>query len=515
MTFAAPATPRPACSRPTAFSAAASGAPRDRVVAQRGAFARVELYARPRGWMHGAPMFDAFLRGIPVLWGLGALTPAGALMLIKLAIERWPRGGLVNFVVFSWIAIGVSAACAAILNGVALHDFGKGLGNAFGFGVVGWIFGALAIAAGAAHRLDDPKTVRAMTWVGGYIIVLGALAALGRMAGMANLQLWPTPIGMILPKSPSVSFYTVTTIFQSEETLGEVSTRLLLFFPWTTGLGLGGLAIAFISFLESDLRWRFIGVCGGVIGVVFSWSRIAIVSMLVIGGVLAVLRLSFRWRLAVIGVMLVGYFIATLNGFDPIQSVKQAQDNVNGARAGSSLARELIYQKSWEGFLRSPIIGNGWIGDSVHRKETLPIGSHSTIYGLAYTGGAPTLGAFVFALLLTLAALTWRFFRLAYDDPRRSGALVGLGLGLCLAAYCRVEALFNLTLPCLFLFTWMGACLSSEEPAPRVASAAGERPCEPARSGLRHSDRAFGPRPPAARRTAFSPASGFEEVERK
>jgi hypothetical protein len=478
-------------------------------------FARLQLHARPQGWLRGAPMFDVFLRGIPVLWGLGALTPAGALMLVKLTIERWPKGILINLIVFSWIAIGVSAACAAILNGVAIHEFSKGLGNAFGFGVVGWIFGALAIAAGAAHHLDDPKTVRAMTWVGGYIIILGALAALGRLAGLQNLQLWPTPIGMILPKSPSVSFYTVTTIFQSEETLGEVSTRLLLFFPWTTGLGLGGLAITFISFLESDLRWRLIGVCGGVIGVVFSWSRIAIVSLLVIGAFLAVLRLPFRWRLGVAGVLIIAYFIATLHGFDPIQAIKQAQDNVNGARAGSSLARELIYQKSWEGFLQSPLIGHGWIGDSVHRKETLPIGSHSTLYGLAYTGGAPTLAAFVFALSLTLAALAWRFFSLAYDDPRRSAALVGLGLGLCLAAYCRVEALFNLTLPCLFLFTWMGACFSSGASPRLIESASNAQPEEPTHSRVPDSARAFAPHPGVTRKTAFSMAARFQEKERK
>jgi hypothetical protein len=504
MTHAACAQSQRAFSRPTAIAPASRNVAGDEVIPKKGVFARIQLRARPQGWLRGAPMFDAFLRGIPILWGLGALTPTGAFMLAKLAIERWPRGALINFVVYSWILIGVSAACAAILNGIAIHDYTKGFGNAFGFGVVGWIFGALAIAAGAAHQLDDPKTIRAMTWVGGYIIILGALAGVGRMAGMQNLQLWPTPVGMFLPKSPSVSFYTVTTVFQSEETLGEASTRLLLFFPWTTGLGLGGLTITFISLLEANLRWRLIGVCGGVIGVVFSWSRIAIVSLLVISAFLAVLWLSFRWRLAFVGALFLAYFIASLHGFDPIQTIKKAQDDVNGARAGSSLARELIYQKSWEGFLQSPIIGHGWIGDSVHRKETLPIGSHSTIYGLAYTGGLPTLAAFAFALLFTLAALAWRFFRLAYDDPRRSGALVGLGLGLCLAAYCRVEALFNLTLPCLFLFTWVGACLGSDGSARTIVPVTDEQHDEPTHSRVLHSAQELGPHSTAKRDSAFS-----------
>jgi hypothetical protein len=420
-----------------------------------------KLRTRPGqgAWLRGTTMFDAFLRGIPVLWGLGALTPAAAAMLVKLACDRWPRGTLINVVVFSWVAIGVSAACAAVLNGIAIGDYARGFGNVFGFGVVGWFFGALAIAAGAAHQLDDPKTIRAVAWVGGYVIILGAIASVACMAGMKELDLWPTPLGMILPKIPSASFYTVMTVFQSEETLGEASTRLILFFPWTTGLGLGGLAITFISLLERNVRWRLIGVCGGLIAVIFSKSRIAIASLVVVGALLAFFRLSFRWRIAVLGVLLVTYFIACLDGFDAIEKVKQLHDDIDGARAGSSLARELIYEKSWEGFLKSPIIGHGWIGDSVHRTEMLPIGSHSTIYGLAYTGGLPTLLAFVFALSSTLLALAWRFMRLAYDDPRRSRALVGVGLGLCLSTFCRYETLSNLTLPCLFLFTWIGACL--------------------------------------------------------
>ena len=199
-----------------------------------------------------------------------------------------------------------------------------------------------------------------------------------------------------------------------------------------------------------------------------------------------------------------------MGGFDPIQKIKEVQDSVNGARAGSSLARELIYEKSWEGFLQSPIIGHGWIGDSVHRKETLPIGSHSTIYGLAYTGGLPTLAAFLFAMSMTLLALAWRFLRLAYDDPRRSSVLVGLGLALCLAAYCRYEALFNLTLPCLFLFTWIGACLKSDEDVQTRAAPCVSQSGAAGRPSLRLSGRALGPWPQAERKSAFSMTRQFE-----
>jgi hypothetical protein len=382
-------------------------------------------------------------------------------MLIKLAVERWPQGLLINLVVWSWCSIGLLQAMAAILNGIAIGNIGEGLANSVGFGVVGWLFGGLAIAAGATHNLNDARSVRSITWVGGFIVILAIIAALARLAGRHELYIWPTPASLLLPSSPSITFYTAALVFQTEETLGEATTRLVLFFPWAPALGLGGLAIAFISMLEPNRWWRLVGCSGGVIGVVFSWSRIAIASLIVVGAGLAFVRLPPLWKFVVIGAALAGLFALPFYGIDPLEQLSQIPDRINGARAGSSMARELIYQKSWEGFLQSPIIGYGWIGESVHRKEMLPIGSHSTIYGLLYTGGIPTLAAFIMAMSLTFSALVWRFTTVCAGGPRQTRILVGLGLVLCLTTYCRYEALFNLTLPCLFLFAWIGACIGT------------------------------------------------------
>ncbi|WP_374307588.1 O-antigen ligase family protein [Methylocella sp.] len=438
---------------------------------------------RVRGFLaslRGRRLYQTYLRAIPLLWILGVLAPAGALALVKLARERWPRGAMINVIVWSWFAIGLSQACAAILNGVALGEYARGFANAFGFGVVGWIFGGLAIAAGAAHRLDDARSIRAVCWVGFYMLMLAGVAALGVAAHKRELYVWPTPAGMLLPKSPSVTFYTAALIYQTEETLGELSTRLVLFFPWAPALGLGALAVTFISLLERNLPWRLLGAGGGAVGVVFSWSRIAIAALVVVGAFYAFLRAPRFVKLAVVGAGLCGLFALPLAGIDPLAEVAQIQDDVNGARAGSSLARELIYQKSFEGFLASPLIGNGWIGESVHAKENLPIGSHSTIYGLLYTGGAPTFAAFVLAMAATLCALLWRCATLKAGDPRLAHAQAGLCLALCLALYCRYEALFNLTLPCVFLFVFIGAALArSPDAAPAARADDGRRALAP------------------------------------
>ena len=448
------------------------------------------------GWMpRGPTLFHAFLKGVPLLWLLGALTPAAAIVTLRLALTRWPRGILINLVIGSWLLIGAAQVGAALLNGLAMGSLAKGLAASFGFGVTGWVMAALAIAAGAGHHLCDARAVRATAWLGGYILMLSAVAAVARLAGMNSFYIEPTPVSLLLPNSPSVSFYTSVLFFQTEATLGEATTRLVLFFPWTTGLGLGGLAIAFISTLEKDLRWRLIGFSGGMVAIVFSWSRIAIGTFVGVALLLVFFRLPKIFRLAAIGALLCCLFGLVLNDIDPFSAITRARDTAKQARAGSSMARDLIYQKSWDAFLQSPVIGHGWVGESVHRVENLPIGSHSTVYGLLYTGGLPTFLSFVAALSLTFVAVLIRLLGPAHHNGAgHREALVGLALVLSLAAYCPYEALYNLSLPCVFLFTWVGASIGCT----RAAATSDQAMAQPhTQDGIR----------PAPRLRALAPAA--------
>ncbi len=422
---------------------------------------RVHLPRRATGRRSGDRMFSTYLHYIPLLWMLGALIPGAALMLVKLALEKWPRGALINLVVLGWFAVGASQGAAAILSGISIGSTARGLGHLIGFGVIGWIFGGLAIAVGAAHHLSSPRVVRATAWLGFVVLMLAGCALAAKLSGAQDFRLWPTPLQLVLPSSPAVKFYTSTLVFQTEQTFREATTRLVLFFPYPTALGLGALAIAFIATLERHFWWRLFGVAGGVTGVLFSWSRIAIAALLVVGAVLIVLRLRPWVRFVVVGAALSGLVLAMAwSATDPGELLDRLGARVNDARSGSSSARELIYQKSWDGFLESPIIGHGWIGESVHPKEVLPIGSHSTIFGLLYTGGAATFACFVIAIVSTVAALLRRLLSTVPGEPARDRILVGLGLALSLVMYSPYEGLFNLTLPCIFLLTWIGACIA-------------------------------------------------------
>jgi O-Antigen ligase len=427
-----------------------------------------------KGAPNGEWLFGSYLRATPLLWVFGVLTPAGALLLIRLAWLRWPRGRAINTVVGFWCLIGATQAMATLTYGVLTGATSAGVRNLLAFGVVGWVFGGLAIAVGAGYQLNGATAIRATTWLGGGIIVLALVASVARMRGASDLYIWPTPASMLLPNSTSVDFYTAALVFQTEETFGEVTTRLVTFFPYATGLGLGGLAICLISLHDRNWRFRIIGSLGGAIGVVFSWSRIAIACLAVAAIITLFLRMSVRWRLVPIGMCVIAFTALSMCGVDLVGKVQRFQTDVDNARAGSTLARELIYQKSWEGFLQSPIIGNGWIGASVHPKEELPIGSHSTVYGLLYTGGAVTFGAFAFAMLTTLMVVGYKLLRTKFGTPERARLLTAFCLAVGLLLYCPYESLFSLTLPCLFLFTWIGACIA--EPNPELRQAVLVRP---------------------------------------
>jgi O-antigen/teichoic acid export membrane protein len=405
-----------------------------------------------------ARFFGFYLRFTPLLWMLGALIPCAAVMLIKLAIEHWPKGRMINFVIHSWIAIAIAQATCSILNGLTQHDLGTGLRNAMSFTAIGWLFGALALAVGNGCHLASPQIARLTAKLGFYIVILSVIALIGTLLGIHDLRM-STPLGMILPSGNATNFYASMTIYQSEDTLGESRTRLILFFPWATALGLGGLAIALISSRVEQSRWRLLGMAGGAIGVVFSWSRIAIAAMVLIAGILIFIKLPRYLQILSATLVAVGIYGLSVVGLDPISLITDMHNAADQARAGSSLARDLIYQKSWEGFLRSPIIGNGWIGESVHRTENLPIGSHSTIYGVLYTGGTVTMACYVLAMMMTLIALIYAIYHWRMEKERQKDAIIGLCLWLSLVLYCPYESLFSLTLPCLFLFTWIGGVI--------------------------------------------------------
>lgn len=399
-------------------------------------------------------------------WIVGLLTPWQAGVIVVLAFTRVPAEYLPRLVAFSWISVGLVQFAASLLAGVWREQAMVGATQLFSFGVFGWIMAGLAVWAGAAHGLSSQRIVRSVALLGVTIIPLALIGGVGVMLGFPHLYSINTIPMLLAPNSETALLYGSTTIYLSEETLGDLRTRLVLFYPYTTALGLGGIGITLISLLEKDRLIRLAGMSGGVIAVVFSWSRLALAAMLLCALGWIWFKSPLWLRLAAVFITLIALFVMSIADIDWLGALVSVQDRIDGVRAGSSLARHLIYEKSWAGFLESPIFGNGWIGPSVHPKEMLPIGSHSTVYGLLYTGGLVTFGAFAVAIAVTVIASLVRLATATGD--RRDEAIVLLLLSLTLLFFCKYESLFSITLPCSYIFAFMGGALASTKTAERV-----------------------------------------------
>jgi hypothetical protein len=300
--------------------------------------------------------------------------------------------------------------------------------------------------------------VRAICMLGGYFLVFGLGALLLHSAtGLTELE-FATPPALLLPASaPAVEFSFTMRVFSTEDLLGLDLPRLVLFYPWAVVLGFAGISVFFIAQLERDVTLRMLGSAGGLLAVVGSQGRAPILGFLILLMVDAVLLRSSRAAVAMlIGTALFVIALLVPFGITPASLMASGYNAVSALRPGSSMARELGYALSIAGFLESPIFGKGWVGGFVSSGIPLPVGSHSSFYGLLYTGGIVTLAMFVIALATTLVAM---LRRVHYGAVQRSGFLVLLGLALLSYG----EGIYSFVLPCVPLLLFAGGALAHDE----------------------------------------------------
>lgn len=187
--------------------------------------------------------------------------------------------------------------------------------------------------------------------------------------------------------------------------------------------------------------------------IVGSESRAAMIA-LVLAGVLYVWQTWHpRYRWATISLLCVIATPVVFLDVPVMRHVSGFYDLATNLRKGSSEARQMGYDESMRRFLRSPLIGYGWPGEDLSDTIPMPVGSHSTVYGLLYTGGLVTFIPFCIAMLWTITVLFWRA---RSRDPETSSALA-IAFSLCILSYG--EGINSFAIPVLFAFCWMGAAL--------------------------------------------------------
>jgi hypothetical protein len=401
----------------------------------------------------------AYTVATPVLWLLGLLLPATILLLLYLTWRARASGLVADGVAVPWYLVAACQGLSVTVNwwqgGLPFSDL---LYRLTSTPVSGWLALGLALGVGRHLRLASPPVVRAAAIQGANFLWLGAfclvLATVFRLPSLS----FQSPMAALVPESlPARAIYFVPRVYGEGDILGDVPS-LVLFYPWTSVLGFAGLATFFISANEPSRPWRIVGCCGGLTALVGSQSRAAFTGFAL--GVVAYLLVktarSKELRVAVVAALVcaVGLLVS-----EPGRQVLGAGLGVmHSLRSGSSEARLLGYEKSWEGFQESPFLGHGFQGDMVAKGVPMALGSHSSVYGLLYTGGALTFSAFCFAI----ASLLFNFFRRAIKTPGRS-ARAGFAIVVGLAVLSYGESLYSLALPLVVVFVFLGGCIASAD----------------------------------------------------
>lgn len=415
--------------------------------------------------------FARILRATPLLWVIGILPFCTPLWIVYSFLKDRCWKHLRNPAVAGWFAIAVCQCLSTIINwGNTTEGLGSLLYRFLSAPISGWVFLGMLIALGKQIPFyDDDRLAKGVVLLGLHLLCLGLpLLLAGTIFGITDLQ-WLTPVGHLIPPSlPSAQFEFTAQFLIPDDFVGQTMPRLVLFYPWPTCLGFAGAAILFISLtICRRSAIRIAGICGGIFGVLASTSRAAIVGT--IGGlvVFAVLQMPRRKRpmaiLCIVTAVLLCVCAPLLFRTDPAGLVLGTKDDVSALRQDSSSARQALYDESYTRFERHPYLGYGWQGDILQDTIPLPIGSHSTIYGLLYTGGVVTLLPFLFVAI----ALGIQLLQNAHAGGQREHAAVGIYI--VLIVMCYGECLFSFAVPVFFAFLWIGGGLRSR--TPRVGAA--------------------------------------------
>jgi hypothetical protein len=184
--------------------------------------------------------------------------------------------------------------------------------------------------------------------------------------------------------------------------------RLRLFAPWATALGMAGNIYVLFAWQETDNKWRNIGVLGSIVMIIFSWSRLAVVSLVLVPIVIYLLSNIIRpWMqfLASITCFLSGLFFVNIMNF--LDFSQNLVDSLREDSRDSSNTREAIYSLTLDRWKNEAFVwGHGIIGEKgPSATDHYPIGSHNTWYGLLYLHGIVGFIPFFIAIVWTFIDL--------------------------------------------------------------------------------------------------------------
>jgi len=382
-----------------------------------------------------------------VFYAMGALyllAPALAWLVVAHLIAKsfYQQGEVELFIpwpVWLWI-IGMLLLLVALLIGHIQADLGLGktIKSTIGW-AKGWALMGVFILIGCIN-LNPAVIYRAGCRLSLYSCLVLPLFVLAYFIG-APERLYISPLSVV--GGPGVEFFAVQL---HEYDPGTGMPRWRLFAPWAPALGLVANIYLICALHERHPGWRIAGISGCVLMTLVSLSRLALLSMLIVGTVLFLVRRinrPFIWYCSALVMLFLALFSASLVEFADL-----FLEAFRSARADSSRVRSLLAEIAvtrW--FDEAPIWGHGVVERGPHLVEYMPIGSHHTWYGLLFVKGA--VGAVALALPLIIS-----LFVFAFHAHRSHTASAAFGVCLILLLYS-----FGENLEILAYLFWPGLIL--------------------------------------------------------
>jgi O-antigen ligase len=400
--------------------------------------------------------FATYNLALPLFWVLGLVNFVSAALIVHGVLTRRSTDKAVVGIALLWYAVGIAQATSVVLAwfddgdgfGILLHRLGSTT-------VTGWlVLGSLILIGPVICRDEAGRLTRSFSIFGCYLLVL-AILSLGVYAifGGTRFDL-PSPIGLFVIGDVGFGTWFDIVLYTSGQDAAAPFPRLVLFYPWPTILAYASATVFLICLGERRSSLRRLALAGAVLTLVSSASRAAFLAFALALPIYAWLSIRDTTvqcliaAAAILPVILLASF-----GHTPDVFFQEMSDALNHARAGSSLAREWVYQASLEAFWDRPLFGYGWPGDYVHPNVHIQIGSHSSIYGTLYTGGLVTLVPLAVAFVTTLIHLGVR----ALNGERRHH--LAFLIFFCLVVMAYGEGVYAFILPCAPILGWMAGTM--------------------------------------------------------
>ncbi len=334
--------------------------------------------------------------GYYVLGALYVLAPVvGWVMTVRLA----RRDGLARMPLTVWVWIaGMAVMWVALIVAHAQHNLGIGpmVKGSIGW-AKGWALIALFMLIGCQGGIRLVVLARASSWVGIQTLCIVPILIASWIVHLPG-HLYVSPISMV--GGPGPEFFSVELYGRNP----GGGARWRLFAPWAPGLGMVMCVHMLLALNDPDRRLRWLGIAGMVLAILVSASRLGLLAMPIILGLV--------WLLTHLGqplLWLAGAPLALLVGVlaDPLMALRdEAMSKFHGARADSSrvraaLGRIALHRWERDGFTW----GHGGVERGPHLVEHMPIGSHHTWFGLLFVKGLAGALALALPMIWTLLAL--------------------------------------------------------------------------------------------------------------